>query len=262
MVIFLSMLFSSILWARDRPAFLNFAVNAGPYLPDFDNSKKANGEKIFPIYRCMFGQFDGNEIKNNPWQPIFGLDLSFFLAQGDAGSLGLGGGANYMYAGGLALAEQYNGAIPNGCGTQLNQKVDLHLFQLHFPQVSYFLDFYQNDFPLFPYVRAGFVTSLYVFGFDAKLEPKGSSEPLGLNNIGPSFGYEFALGLMFLFDVAEPNVAAEARANGVYNHTYLRAELGYMSVDNFGLRGANLSSSGILGAPFPLVFSGAFVMQF
>jgi hypothetical protein len=211
---------------------VNLAVTGAPYLPNIDGSKKADGNAIsLPIYKCLYGKpgADAGAIL-----PLMGIDVDVHMT--DAfGSLQLGVGATYTYASGNALTNQKD------CNSQGTDPVGIHLFQLK-PQLTYILDPWVEIFPLAPYVRGGIVAQGYVFTHQGKVdEPGGKEVQAGTAGAGVVFGWEAAFGLMFMLDVLEPTVAGAARGEGVYDHTYLKAEIAYMPINNFTGKGLDLS---------------------
>ena len=66
---------------------------------------------------------------------------------------------------------------------------------------------------------------------------------------------------MFLLDVFEPKSAGQARGMGTFNHTYLKAEVAYAPLNNFGRGGPDLSSAWP-NKNLPLMLNFGLVLEF
>ncbi|MEI6790263.1 MAG: hypothetical protein WCK42_03680, partial [Myxococcaceae bacterium] len=167
------------------------------------------------------------------------------------GSLQVGMGVAYTYEGGAALK------AVNGQPTceQTGDSAALHM--LHFkPQITYILDNWVDEFPLAPYIRAGIVGVGYLFTYQGGLDKEGKAKPVGV-----VFGWEAAAGLMFMLDFLQPSVTESARANGAYDHIFLKAEAAYMPINNFYQNGLNFSPA--WPTPnFPLMLTFGLVFEF
>lgn len=227
---------------------INLSLQGSPYIPNIDGSKKADGsvtdKKIYGDY------FYGS------WLPLMGLDFNVHLT--DAfGSLQLGMSANYTLARGTGrVIIDDSGTLGDRTGA-----AGLHILQLR-PHLIYVFDPYLEYFPFAPFIRVGLVSNGYLWTYDGGLDKSGTGNDIRQNPAGARFGYELAAGLDFMLDVLEPNVAGRARSRGVYEHTFLRAEIAYMPIDNFGSPGFNFSPTGLFGTSLPLLLTGAIVVEF
>ncbi len=220
---------------------LNLSINGTPYLPNIDASQKAGA--IAP-YQCMF---------DNALRPLMGLDLDVHLVD-DFGSLQIGAGVAYTYASGMALAQA------NSCTAKSNSQVGMHLFHIKLPQLTYILSPWIKSVPIAPYIRAGLMAAGYVFTFQGKPDYDGTNQK-NIKPIGITFGWEAAAGFMFLLDVFEPKSAGQARGMGTFNHTYLKAEVAYAPLNNFGRGGPDLSSAWP-NKNLPLMLNFGLVLEF
>ncbi|MBH1989328.1 MAG: hypothetical protein I8H75_05980 [Myxococcaceae bacterium] len=234
-------LLSVPLWAH--LGSINVGLTGSPYRPSLDTSTQINGRAIRPFYGPMF---------DHKLLPLMGLEVDIHLWD-QFGSLQLGGALSYTYAGGKALAmDPSTQAIT---AHQSSDSVGLHL--LHFrPQLTYALDHWVDRVPLVPYVRGGIVCAGYLFTYQNGVDQEGGANPMGF-----VFGYEAAAGLMLALDSLEPSVSRNARANGVYDHVYLKAEAAYMPIDNFHQKGLNFSPRWP-AADFPLMLTLGLVFEF
>ncbi len=182
---------------------------------------------------------------------MFGLDFDFHLLD-DFGSLTLGFGVSYAKASGVAR---------NDDNAPLKIPVGLHLIHVR-PQLTYIFDPYIETVPLAPYVRVGVVGATYIFTYQGQLDRKGLSNTPPQSPAGIRFGAEVAFGLQFMLDVLEPELAQQARGLGVYDHTYLKAEIAYMPINNFGQPGINLSPQFFGASTLPIVTTFGLVIEF
>lgn len=220
---------------------LNVGITGAPYRPALDSSTKSDGATAFPFYKCML---------NDKLAPLMGLEVDVHLLDG-FGSLQVGMGAAYTYAGGAALK------VLNGQPTceQTGDSAALHM--LHFkPQITYILDNWVDQFPLAPYIRGGIVGVGYLFTYQGGLDKEGKAKPVGV-----VFGWEAAAGLMFMLDFLQPSVTESARANGAYDHVFLKAEAAYMPINNFYQNGLNFSPAWPTPS-FPLMLTFGLVFEF
>lgn len=228
---------------------VSVGLQISPYIPNLNLSKKVDGTPLStPIYQDFFW---------GTWLPLGGLDVNAHLT--DAyGSLQLGASAVYTLATGSGRRVEANGNIDlNTPSTNLG----LHILMLR-PHLTYIFNPYMDYFPLAPFVRVGIVGAGYYFTKNGSADTTAVSGDNPQNPLGARFGYELAGGLYFLMDILEPNAASSARAHGVYQHTYLRFEIAYMPVDNFGSPGLDFSPTGLLGSALPLMVTGALVIEF
>ncbi|MEM7588788.1 MAG: hypothetical protein AAF320_01270 [Myxococcota bacterium] len=230
---FLTVVFLTSFPIQAAPGQVSFGVNGSPYKPDMDRKLTT------PVYGKFFGKSSGG-----PWLPLMGIEANVHLFDG-YGSIQLGPALNYTWASGYARKEN---------GEQSQVKLQLHLYQIR-PQLTYVFDPYVHVVPLAPYVRAGFVAMGYVFTFDGRLDRHGQ-HPAGF-----VLGWDAAFGLLFLLDGLQPGVSTRAQATGVYRHVYLKTELSYAQIDNFGMGGPLLSPKGMFGASIPLMATFGLLIQ-
>jgi hypothetical protein len=220
------------------PGQVSVGAQAGPYQPAIDDETR-NGESIFPIYDCFF---------DSQTLPMVGLDADVHLFD-RFGSLRLGMGLAMAQATGQA---QRVGGAEAGCNDPSSGSVALSMMHVR-PGLTYAFDPFIDDpgIPLVPYARLGLVGMGYLFSMDSGFDVRGQEE--GHNPAGWRLGWEAAGGLAFVLDFLEPPVARRARAQGIYEHAYLRAELGLSQVDSFGADGFVFSPrDSIFGTGLPL----------
>lgn len=217
---------------------INFGIVGSTYKPALDLSTKPDGSQIAGFYGNMF---------SDKLLPLMGVEVDVHLLD-DFGSLQVGLGLAYAYAGGNAIAVS--------TGARSNDPAGLHMLHLK-PQLTYILDPWVDIVPLAPYVRAGIVTMGYMFTYQGSIDREAG----GANPMGFMFGYEAAAGLMLALDWLEPSVSKQASANGVYDHIYLKAEAAYMPINNFGRNGLNFSPA--WPTPnFPMMLTFGLVFEF
>jgi hypothetical protein len=209
----------------------NLGLTGSPYKPNLDADKT-----LFPTYKCLY---------RDSWLPLLGLEFDFHVYD-PFGSIQLGFATAYSWANGNALDALAPGQTDCNTVTLSAVPVALHMFQLR-PRLTYVFDRYVNDFPLVPYLRFGLVGTGYYFTYQGQADTFAQAK--GRNPTGVRFGYEAAFGVMFSLDVIEPTVASRARASGVYNHTFLKAEIAYMPINDFGQPGLDFSNAGMFGLP-------------
>lgn len=221
----------------------NLGVFGGPYKPNLD------ANTTFKTYKCLYA---------DAVLPMLGGELDLHL--GDPfGSFQLGTAIGYSWANGKAL-KTFNASDTN-CDSQVfsDTPVALHMLQIR-PRLSYVFDPYVEDFPFVPFVRAGLIGGGYVFTYQGRVDTRGQDKDI--NPVGIRFGWEASFGLMFLLDTIEPGVADRARGAGTYDHSYLKAEISYQSIEDFGNAGPNFSPASIVGAPANFLGTLALVIQF
>lgn len=204
------------------------AIVGSPYLPNLDGSTTAYGTRVKPIYSCMFY---GSTL------PFLGLEGEVHLWD-DFGSLRAGLGAQYTFASGNAL---YSSEL-TPCTTISSIRTNLHLLHLK-PMVSYVFDRFVDIVPIVPYARLSVVGAGYYFIYRSGPDTRGESteQTQSLHPLGIRLGYEIALGMMFSLNWLEPELAARSEGEEIYKHMYLKADVAYMSINQFGQRGINLS---------------------
>jgi hypothetical protein len=243
------MIFLGAIAFSSTPSFadlgqLSLGIIAGPYKPNIDGSTKLNPDGTLKsagtIYRDAYG---------DKWLPLVGLEADIHLMD-YFGSLRLGLAAQYTYAGGIGF-ESSDPRIPTASAMSSS---GLHLLHLK-PIFTYVFDPYIDTVPLAPYIRGGVVAAGYYFTHRDKTIYNGF-QPAGV-----LFGWEAAAGLMLCLDWIEPDVAQRARGDDVYEHTFLKAEIAYMPIDNFGAPGLNLSPV-FWGTTAPLMLTFGLVIEF
>ncbi|MEM7403306.1 MAG: hypothetical protein AAF310_04780, partial [Myxococcota bacterium] len=220
--------------AQAQPGQVSFGINGSPYKPDIDRKLAT------PVYSRFFSKSSSK----GPWLPMLGVEANIHLFDG-YGSIQLGPALSYSWANGHARKE-------NGDRSQI--PLQLHMYQIR-PQLTYVFDPYVEVVHIAPYVRAGFITMGYIFTFDGGLDRHGQ------HPVGFVLGWDAAFGLLFLLDGIQPEVSTRAQATGVYRHVYLKTELSYAQIDNFGMGGPLLSPKGIFGAPIPLMATFGLLIQ-
>ena len=166
-------------------------------------------------------------------------DLHLFDA---FGSLQLSGGFDITQANGFA--QPSSAASSLACERPTLTKVQLTLASLR-GGLTYRFDPLLDHFwvPLVPYGRVGLVAASYAFSKGGEIEASPSQNPLGAR-----FGVEGALGLMLALDFLDaidpftPDATARARANNVFDHTFVFVEGSWQDVRSFGHRGFDLSA--------------------
>jgi len=208
------------------------------YKPNFDKNTPG-----YPVYADLYG---------GAWMPKLGMDFDWHVFDG-YGSLQLGFATSFAWATGLAA--NFNSTFPY---TASGSPVAMYLLRLD-PRVTWAFDPYVECFPLVPFVQAGIDMAGYYITYQG--DPDRNGETRGLNPLGMKFGWQVGAGLMFLLDWIEPEVSASARALGTYNHTYLKASVSFVKLDDFGGRGFDLSPAHF-GPDVPLQLDFAAVFEF
>jgi hypothetical protein len=233
---------------RAEPGQMNFGILGSMYRPDLDSEKVGSGT-VFPFYACHFKK---NKEKDGPITPLMGVEADWHLWDG-FGSLQLGFGLSYTYVKGHALV------VKNGqpqCDNKYNGAgAALHMYQIR-PQLTYIFDPFIEVFPFAPYVRAALVGQGYIFTHEGKDLKSNTIKPNGFR-----FGYQVALGLMFMLDFLEKSAVSSAFSAGLFEHVYLKAELSYTKIDSFGSSGFQFSPKDVMGTSWPLLWTFGLVFQ-
>lgn len=204
---------------------ISIGFNGTPYFPNLDGNNEI-GTPAAP-YSCDFGN---KKNPSGPILPLIGFDLNVHLT--DAfGSLQLGGGIAYSYVAGHTLSDSHT------CNSESGSPQSLHFFQVKIPQLTYILDNWVELVPIAPYVRGGLIMAGYA-NTPFSRPPDHPNKPINI-----TFGWEAAAGFLFLLDVFAPQTASTARSLGVYDHTFLKFEVAYAPINNFGRGGLDLSSA-------------------
>jgi hypothetical protein len=230
---------------------MSFGLLGAMYRPDLD-SEQVGQKEIFPFYRCYFKR---NKLdKDGPINPLLGIEVDWHLWD-EFGSLQLGLGLSYTYVTGQALRIDEENK-PDCDNPRENAKVSLHMYQLR-PQLTYIFDPFVEYFPLAPYIRGSLIGHGYMFFQNQKGDYSGGQvKPYGF-----SFGYQAAIGAMLMLDFLEPSAVLAARGQGFFEHVYLKAELSYTKIDNFGQEGFQFSAKDIMGSSWPLMWTFGLVFE-
>lgn len=231
---------------------MNFGIIGSMYRPDLDNETKSDGSKIFPFYKCFFCNKTGDA--QGAINPLIGAEFDWYLLT-NGGSLLLGLGTGYTYKSGRAVELDTNDK-PDCNKPIKNATVSLHMYQVR-PQLTYLADYFVDYFPLFPYAKA----SLVAHGFNFRTRGEQAKSSGGIKPNGFVFGWQAALGLMLRLDFLEPSAIADARAGGLFDQVYLKAELGYSDIRNFSNKGYNFSAKDIMGSKLPLLWTFGLVFR-
>lgn len=229
---------------------LSFGVSLAPYAPRLDDEKVA-GRAIFPIYQCFF---------QNQRVPEAAFQVGVSLLE-NFGTLELQLGGSFAQVRGLAQPVAALSAGEGGgpaCLDATEGSVELTLVKLR-PGVAYrftpLLDAY--EFPLVPYVRTALVLAGYAFSSRGQFASAGASLPR--DPAGFVLGAEAALGLQVSLapldrlDPFTPLTVRRARANRVFQHAFVFAELLLQPLDNFGSPGFVFSPQDpFFGSELPL----------
>ncbi|HXW52666.1 MAG TPA: hypothetical protein VEL47_01045 [Myxococcota bacterium] len=255
MVLLMGLSFMDSLESRAELAQMNVGLLGAMYRPDLDSEKLSSGENIFPFYKCYFRR-DPKD-KEGPINPLLGAEFDWHLWDG-FGSLQLGFGVGYTFKTGQAVKLDANGR-PD-CGEPIpNTKAALHMYQIR-PQLTYIFNPYAEDFPLVPYVRAALIGHGYIFTPGKKSDVTNASG-VANKSVGFGFGYQAAVGLMLMMDFLEPSAVKSAYSGGLFQHVYLKGELSYTSIDNFGRRGLVFSAKDVMGTGLPLMWTFGLVFE-
>lgn len=227
---------------------VNIGLLGSMYRPDLDSEKEGT---IFPFYKSHFRKNTSDE--NGPIIPFLGFEVDVHLFD-DFGSLQLGVGLGYGYATGQGLEIDANGR-PDPDKPVSAVKTTLHIYQVR-PQLTYLFDYVKDSFPFVPYVRGALIANGYSFTNSMEPNKSFSHDPHGLR-----FGYQGALGLMFMLDFLEPGSVRSARGSGTLNHVYLKGELSYTKIDTFGSKGFQFSPKDVMGSSLPLMWTFGLVFE-
>lgn len=229
---------------------MNFGILGAMYRPDLDSEQLSSGETVFPFYRCHFRKKVSDT--EGPINPLMGFEADWHLW--DAfGSLQLGFGASYTYVKGHGL--RLKNGQPDCDDFYEEASTALHMYQIR-PQLTYIFDPFVEYVPLAPYLRAAVIGQGYNFTNDGKDAGNNSFKPNGFR-----FGYQFALGLMFMLDFLEPSSVTNARSAELFEHVFLKGELSYTKIDTFGKPGLNFSAKDVMGTDWPLMWTFGLVFE-
>ncbi len=229
---------------------LSFGLLGSMYRPDLD-SEKVGDKTIFPFYKSFFKKEDALE---GPIVPFFGIETDLHLFDG-YGSLQLGLGLGYSYITGHGLKAGTDGKVDTTASYD-EVETRLHMYQIR-PQLTYYFDYAKEYFPFFPYIRGALIGHGYSFRSDT--DEEGDKPPM--DRTGWRFGWQAAVGLMFMMDFLEPGVVRSARGAGFLDHVYLKAELSYTKIDSFGSEGFQFSPKDVMGTSMPLMWTFGLVFD-
>jgi len=215
------------------------SMSIGSYEPNIDAAS------TFPVYDCFFG---------GATLPQLGGAADLHLWDG-FGSLQLSVGLDVTQANGFA--QPLDTATIGTCQKPTATAVQLTMATVR-PGLTYRFDPLLDWFsiPLVPYGRVGFVGMGYLFSKGGEVADSDQQNP-----IGARLGAEAALGLMLALDFLDgvdpftPDATRRARADGVFDHTFIFVEGAVMDVTTFGQPGFDLSpTDDLLNSGFPASF--------
>ncbi len=214
------------------------SMSVGSYKPNLD------ADSSFPVYACFFDDATLAQLSG-------GGDLHLWDG---FGSLQLSVSVDIMQANGFA--QPIAAGTSGSCEKPTTTAVQLTMASVR-PGLTYRFDPFLDWFgiPLVPYGRVGLVGTGYLFSEDGEVAA-GSHNP-----IGARYGAEGALGLMLALDFLDPidpftpEATRRARANGVFDHTFVFIEGAVMDVTSFGEPGFDLSpKDDFVGSGLPATF--------
>lgn len=223
------------------------SLSVGSYKPNLD------ANTTFPVYDCMFS---GSTL------PLIGGAGDVHLWDG-FGSLQFSTGLGITQASGFAQPPE--AAASGNCEKATTTKVQASFAVLR-AGLTYRFDPLLDlvHIPLVPYGRVGLVGMGYVFTKNNSFASTGDR----INPVGVRYGYEAAVGLMlaldFLdkFDPFAPDVTRRARANGIFDHTFIYVEGATLQVNSFGAAGFDLSSrDDFLNSGLPASFTAGVAVE-
>jgi hypothetical protein len=193
------------------PQTVAVELRVGPYLPRVDD--EFGGATPF---RDLFG--DDNRF-------LIGMEIDWQLLRiPHFGSLGPGLGWGYTTMSGGQL-------LTDGSGDRAKQDTSLTIMPFYLVGVLRVDMFARDtDVPLVPYVKAGLGYALWWVG-DGEDTAESTD---GVTGRGRSYGWQFALGGMFLLDVLDQNAAIEFDSTTGVNNSYVFLEWYNSMLDGFG----------------------------
>lgn len=232
------------LWSGLGRSTLSMAL--GAYRPNLDAGTD------FPVWDCFFDDATLPQVSGGGdlhlWDGFGTLQLSVAMDIAQAN-----GFAQPLEAGELGTCQE-----PTKTATQLT------LLSVR-PGLTYRFDPLLDwvGFPLVPYGRVGLVGMGYMWSRDGELGVDN-----GHNPIGARYGWEGALGLMLALDFLDwidpftPQSTRRARANGVFDHTFIFVEGAFSDVTSFGQPGFDLSPrDAFLGTGLPATFRAGLAVE-
>lgn len=203
---------------------------------------------VFPVYKCLYG---------DAMVPKLGLDFDWHVFD-PFGSFQLGFEVAFTWVNGKAAGQDQVGQTDCSARTVSNTNVNMNLLMFN-PRIRYVFDEFVEDFYIVPFVEGGINMTGYYFTYQGSADTRGQAndhDPLGIR-----FGWHAGGGFLFLLDWIEPTVSASARANGTYEHIYLKTQVSYVQVNDFGSPGYDFSPAQF-GADIPLQLDFAIVFEF
>jgi hypothetical protein len=199
------------------------SMSVGSYEPNID------ADSTFPVYGCFF---------KGATLPQLGGAADLHVWDG-FGSLQLSVGLDVTQANGFAQPLD----TASTCQKPTTTAVQLTMASVR-PGLTYRFDPLLDwvGIPLVPYGRVGFVGMGYLFSKGGEVAKSDKQNPLGAR-----LGAEGALGLMLALDFLDgvdpftPDATRRARADGVFDHTFIFVEGAVMDITTFGQPGFDLS---------------------
>ncbi len=215
------------------------SLGIGSWQPNIDAGSS------FPVWSCFFGDAAVPQVTGagdlHIWDGFGSVQLSVAVDLAQASG----------------FAQPLESIALRTCQTPTTTPVQATMLSLR-TGLTYRLDPLLDwfGFPLVPYGRIGVVGVGYMWSRDGEL-----SVDNGHNPIGARFGWEGAVGLMLALDFLDwidpftPESTRRARANGVFDHTFVFVEGASQEVTSFGQPGFDLSTrDALLGTGLPATF--------
>lgn len=182
---------------------------AGSYLPALDS------------------EFQEREGFTRPYERVFQNDapLMFWVSADrhliqNYGTLSLGGSAGYWNVEGEAISED----------AAVSESTEMSIYPLAL-SLNYRFDRFQDSFPLVPVVKAGLTYYLWTVYNGAGEAARFAS---GDEASGGTLGWSYTVGLHFLLDSLDREMAWAFDRDAGVNHSYLSVEYQVSQVDDFG----------------------------
>ena len=201
------------------------SMSLNTYKPNLDSGS------TFPVYECFFDDATLPQISGNG-------DLHLWDG---FGTLQMSLGFDITQANGFA--QPLDAVTSKTCQRPTTTTVQTTFVSVR-PGLTYRFDPFLDWFgiPLVPYGRVGLVGIGYLFSKGGEVAGTEQHNP-----IGARLGAEAALGLMLALDFLDgvdpftPDSTRRARANGIFDHTFIFVEGAAMDVTTFGQPGFDLS---------------------
>jgi len=193
--------------ASDRTTTVTF--QAGSYLPQIDS------------------EFEERPGFPRPYELIFQNDAPLmFMIQADRhllqgyGTLSVGGAVGYWNVEGEAMSQEVD----------VKEKTEMSMYPLAV-SLNYRFDMYQHIFPLVPVMKLGVNYYLWTV-YDGSGEPARFVD--GNEASGGTLGFSYTLGVHFLLDALDREMAWAFDRDAGVNHSYISLEYQSSQVDDFG----------------------------